>query len=127
MHIFIEIALIVAIATVLSSIMRLLRQPLIVGYILSGVIMGPYVLNLISSTDYIEVFSKLGIAILLFIIGLSLKPDIIREVGKVSFITGVGQITITSIVGFIIMRMLGFAASASIYGALALTFSSTII
>lgn len=127
MHIFIEIGIIIFIATIVSSIVRLFRQPSIVGYILTGVVVGPYLLNLVQSTEYIELFSKLGIAILLFIIGLSLKPDIIREVGKVSIVTGIGQIVVTSGIGFFIMRSLGFEVNASIYGALALTFSSTII
>lgn len=127
MNIFIEIGLIVFIATLVSSVMRIFRQPLIVGYIFTGVLVGPYFFNLIESTEYIELFSKLGIAILLFIIGLSLKPDVIREVGRVSLITGLGQILVTSFVGFYLMQFLGFGFSASIYGALALTFSSTII
>lgn len=127
MHIFIEIGIILAIATVVSALMRLLRQPLVVGYILSGVIVGPYFLNILTSTEYIELFSKLGIAILLFIVGLSLKPDIIREVGKVSLVTGLGQIIFTSLIGFFLIRALGFDDTASLYGAIALTFSSTII
>jgi len=127
MDIFIEIGIIVFIATLVSSIFRFLKQPSVVGYIFTGVIVGPYFLNLIESTEYIELFSKLGIAILLFIIGLGLKPEIIREVGKVSLITGMGQIIVTSFVGFYVMRILGFDVNSSIYGALALTFSSTII
>jgi Kef-type K+ transport system membrane component KefB len=127
MDIFIEIGIIVFIATVVSSIFRFLKQPSVVGYIFTGVVVGPYFLNLIESTEYIELFSKLGIAILLFIIGLGLKPEIIREVGKVSLITGMGQIIVTSFVGFYVMRILGFDVNSSIYGALALTFSSTII
>ncbi len=127
MHIFVEIVFIVCVATVVSSLMRFFKQPLIVGYILSGVILGPYFLNLLKSNDYMELFSKLGIAILLFIIGLSLKLNIIREVGKISLITGLGQIIVTSILGFFIMKFLGFGFLSSLYGALALTFSSTII
>ncbi len=127
MHIFIEIGLIIFVATIVSIVMRLLKQPLIVGYILSGIIVGPYLLNLTQSSQYIELFSKLGIAILLFIIGLSLKPDIVREVGKVSVITGLGQVIVTSILGFLLMKLIGFSNTISFYGALALTFSSTII
>lgn len=127
MEIFIEIGFILAITTVVSLFMRLLKQPLIVGYILSGIIVGPYFLDIISSTEYIELFSKLGIAILLFIVGLSLKPDIIREVGKISLVTGVGQVLATSLLGFFVMRLFGFDVMGSIYGAVALTFSSTII
>jgi Kef-type K+ transport system membrane component KefB len=127
MHIFIEIGLIVLFATVISFIMRFLKQPLIVGYILSGIVVGPYFLNFTQSTEYIELFSKLGITILLFIIGLNLKPDVIREVGKVSILTGIGQIIITSVAGFFVMHSLGFNNTISFYGAIALTFSSTII
>lgn len=127
MHIFIEIAFIILVATLVSSIMRLLKQPLIVGYILSGVIAGPYFLNLVGYTEYMEFFSKFGIVILLFIVGLNLKPNIIREVGKVSVLTGLGQIIITSILGFLLMQVLGFDIIASLYGAVALTLSSTII
>jgi len=127
MNIFIEIGFIVVIATLVCSIMRLLKQPLIIGYILSGIIVGPYFLNLIQSTEYIELFSKIGIAILLFIVGLNLKPDIIREVGKVSLFVGLGQIIFTSIVGFFIIRFLNFDFLSAILGAVALTFSSTII
>ena len=127
MSIFIEIGLIIFIATAISFLMRFLKQPLIVGYILSGIIVGPYFLNLIKSPEYIELFSKLGIAILLFIVGLSLKPDIVREVGKVSLITGISQVILTSVVGFFLMKFLGFSITASFFGAVALTFSSTII
>jgi Kef-type K+ transport system membrane component KefB len=127
MNIFVEIGLIIFIATAVSFFMRMLKQPLIVGYILSGILLGPYFLNLIQSTEAIELFSKLGIAILLFIVGLNLKPDIIREVGKVSLITGIGQMFITSILGFFLMRFIGLNITASIYGAIAITFSSTII
>lgn len=127
MHIFIEIGLILGIATLISLLMRLLRQPLVVGYILTGVIAGPFFLNLITSTEYIELFSKLGIAILLFVVGLSLSPNVIREVGKVSLVTGLGQIVFTSVIGFGLMKLLGFGNIASLYGAIALTFSSTII
>ena len=126
MEVFIEIGSIIFVATIVSIIMRLLKQPLIVGYILTGIVVGPYFLNIAQSTQYIELFSKLGIAILLFIIGLSLKPDIVREVGKVATITGFGQIILTSVLGFFVMKILGFNSTTSFYGAIALTFSSTI-
>lgn len=127
MNIFIEIGVIVLIATLISFIAKFLKQPLIIGYILSGIIIGPYFLNFIHSAEYIELFSKFGVAILLFTIGIHLKPKIIREVGKVSLITGIGQIIFTSGLGYLIMRFLGFNNIHSLYGAIALTFSSTII
>lgn len=128
MSIFVEIGIIILIATGVSIIMRLLKQPLVVGYILSGIIVGPYFLNLIEATgDYLDLFAKFGIAILLFIIGLSLKPDVIREVGKTSLIIGLGQVIFTSVAGFFLIKLLGFDFYSAILGAIALTFSSTII
>lgn len=127
MEIFIEIGIIVFIATLISLLMRFLKQPLVVGYILSGIIIGPYFLNFVSSSNYIEIFSKLGIAILLFIVGINLKPDVIREVGRVSLFIGIGQVIFTSVIGFLIFQLLNFNLIFSLLGAIALTLSSTII
>ncbi len=127
MSVFVELSIILVIATLISLIMRLLRQPFIVGYILTGILAGPYVLNILQSHGEMELFAKIGIAILLFILGLTLNPDIIKEVGKTSFIIGIGQITFTSLIGFLLVKFLGFNLLSSLYIAVALTFSSTII
>lgn len=124
---FLELSMILVVGTSIAIVMRMLRQPLIVGYIATGIIVGPYALNLLHSRDEMELFSKIGVSILLFIVGLTLNPDIVREVGKPAVITGIGQIIFTSLVGFFIILLLGFDAVAALYGAIALTFSSTII
>ena len=127
MEVFIELSIIIGITVLLAGIMRLLKQPLIIGYILAGIILSPHFLNVIRSTDTIVVFSQIGVALLLFIVGLGLSPKVIKEVGKVSLVTGIGQIVFTSLIGFFISRMLGFSPLVSLYIAIALTFSSTII
>ncbi|PIZ64078.1 sodium:proton exchanger [Candidatus Roizmanbacteria bacterium CG_4_9_14_0_2_um_filter_39_13] len=127
MEIFVELSVIIVIAMFVSLLMRALKQPLIVGYIFTGILVGPYFLNLIQNGDVIELFSKIGITILLFIVGLNLSPNVIREVGKVSLLTGIGQVLFTSIIGFFIATALGIDRIAAIYVAIALTFSSTII
>lgn len=127
MEVFIELSIIIGITVLVSGIMRLLKQPLIVGYILAGVIVSPYFFNVVRSTETIMVFSQIGIALLLFIVGLSLSPRVIREVGKVSLVAGIGQIIFTSLIGFFISKLLGFSIIVSLYIAVALTFSSTII
>lgn len=127
MEIFSELSTIIVIAMLVSLLMRVLRQPMIVGYIFTGVIVGPQVLNIVHSGEVLEVFSKLGITILLFIVGLNLSPKVIRDLGKVSFLTGVGQIVFTTFFGFIIAGMLGIKPLSALYVAIALTFSSTII
>lgn len=125
--VFIELSKILIITVVISGIMRLLRQPVIIGYILTGVIVGPVMLNIVSSTATLSTFSQIGIALLLFMVGLNLNPRVIKEVGKVSLITGIGQVVFTSFIGFIIARLLGFSAVISLYVSIALAFSSTII
>ena len=127
MEIFVELSVIIVIAMFVSLLMRALKQPLIVGYIFTGILVGPYFLNIIQNADVIELFSKIGITILLFIVGLNLSPNVIREVGKVSLLTGIGQVLFTSIIGFFIATALGIDRIAAIYVAIALTFSSTII
>ncbi len=127
MSFFFEISIIIFTAVFFGAIMKLLRQPLIVGYVLTGITVGPYVFNLLHSTSDIEVFSNIGISILLFIVGIHLNPEIIKEVGVTSFIVAVAQAVITSVTGFFVVRWLGFDAVSSAYSGAALAFSSTII
>jgi len=124
---FIQFALIILVVLGVSVITRLLKQPLIIGYIFSGIIVGPFVLNLIQESETLNVFSEMGIAFLLFIVGLYLSPKVIKEVGKISLVTGIGQILFTFLIGCLIGIILGFSTITSIYIAIALTFSSTII
>ncbi|MBI4101193.1 cation:proton antiporter [Candidatus Microgenomates bacterium] len=125
--IFLEISLILVIATAVAGVTALFRQPLIIGHIVTGILVGPSVFNLVKSTETAQLFSHIGVALLLFIIGLGLNPRVIREVGKVSLLTGMGQIVFTSALGFWLARLLGFSSTVALYIAVALTFSSTII
>lgn len=127
MEIFVELTIILALTTAISFFMRLLKQPLIVGYILAGILVGPYALNILESNSTLELFSKIGITILLFIVGLNLNPQVVKDVGKVSLITGVGQVIFTSAIGYLIALSLGLDSTSALYTAIALTFSSTII
>lgn len=127
MPVFLEITIVLLITMVISFVMKYIKQPLVVGYILAGIIVGPAVLDILHSHDTLDLFSKLGITILLFIVGLHLSPRVIKEVGKVSLITGVGQVLVTSVTGFAIALLLGIDKVAAVYVAIALTFSSTII
>ena len=107
-NVFIELSVIILIAIGFAALMRLLRQPLIIGYILTGIVVSPYFLGLFRSSEDITTFGQVGVALLLFMVGLSLNPQVIREVGRVSIITGVGQLLFTAIVGFFIAKVLGF-------------------
>ncbi len=127
MDVFIEVSVLLVIATIVASIMQLLRQPLIIGHIITGLLVGPAVFDLVQSTEVVDLFSHMGIALLLFIIGLGLNPKIIREVGKIAVLTGVGQILFTISIGFLLASWLGFSAVEAFFIALGMAFSSTII
>jgi Kef-type K+ transport system membrane component KefB len=126
-EVFFQISIALIIVLAVSFLIRLLKQPLIIGYILSGILIGPLVFNLFPNKETLEIFSQFGIAFLLFIVGIHLNPKTIKEVGKISLITGIGQVVFTSIIGYFIGSFLGFSWITSIYLAVALTFSSTII
>lgn len=125
--IFLDVAIIVCTVVLLVLVMRMLRQPIIISYILAGIILSPYGLNVIRSYHELEIFSHMGVSFLLFMVGLGLNPTVIRDLGRVSLVTGVGQVVFTSIIGYGIGRVLGFDAVTALYVAVALTFSSTII
>lgn len=124
---FIEMSMIIVLAVVISGIMKLLRQPIIIGYIFTGIIAGPLFLNIVTSTDVVTTLSHFGIVFLLFVAGLSMNPKVMKSVGKISLITGVGQVLFTTVIGFLIAKLLGFPDISALYIAIALTFSSTII
>lgn len=105
----------------------ILRQPLIVAFIAVGIFAGPSVLGIAQSSDSIDLLADLGIAVLLFLVGIKLDLKLVRTMGTVALATGLGQVAFTSIFGFLICLALGFDVVTSIYIAVALTFSSTII
>ena len=126
-QLFVELAIVLVVTFVISMLMNKLKQPLLVGYILTGVVAGPIFFNLLSDPTSYEVFAHIGVAFLLFIVGLQLNLKLVKEVGMISVITGIGQIVFTTLFGFLINLWLGFAWVPSLLIAVALTFSSTII
>jgi Kef-type K+ transport system membrane component KefB len=123
------ISLIVGIAAVVSILARVFRQPPIIAYLISGVLVGPMFLGLINSSsgDYLQLFARMGIALLLFIVGLSLDFRVLKEIGKVAGLAGLGEIIVTSLAVFGLSLWLGFTYSAALYLAAALAFSSTVV
>lgn len=125
--IFAQLSLVIAVVAIVSIIMKLLRQPLIVGYILTGILVGPSFLHLIQDKETFEGFSKIGIALLLFIIGLGLNLDIIRKLGKTVLTVAVLEIGAMMILGYLVSIAIGLSSTDALFVGVALTFSSTII
>lgn len=125
--IFTEIAVILLLAATVGAIGVRLRQPLIVAFIAVGILIGPSGLEWVAPNDRVDLLAKLGIALLLFVVGLKLDLHIIRSMGPVALATGLGQVAFTSLIGYLIALLLGLPPVPALYVAVALTFSSTII
>jgi len=125
--VFLDMGVILGLAVVGGALAQLLRQPLIVAFIAVGILLGPSAFSLVTHSSEIELFARLGIALLLFVVGLKLDLHIIRTVGPVALASGLGQVIFTSAVGYVIALLLGMSPVAALYVAVALTFSSTII
>ena len=125
--VFYEVAALLVLASAVGMIGVLLRQPLIVSFIAVGILAGPSVFGLARSDEHINLFAELGIAVLLFHVGLKLDIKLVRMLGPVALIAGLGQVAFTFVIGFGIGLALGLDTTTNIYVAVALTFSSTII
>jgi Kef-type K+ transport system membrane component KefB len=124
---FFEIGAIIVLAAVLSFIAYSMRQPLILAYIITGMLAGASMLDLTTNLEMFDALSQIGIAFLLFTVGLGLDWRKMRNVGLVSFIVGLTQIILTSVAIYPVAVLFGFDALTSLFLSLAFSFSSTII
>lgn len=124
---FTEIAALLALAAGVGALALQLRQPLIVAFIFVGLLAGPSALGWVRAQDEIDLLAQLGVAVLLFVVGLKLDLKLVRHLGPVALATGIGQLAFTIVFGFLIALGLGMDWVKALYVAVALTFSSTII
>ena len=124
---FSEIAAVLAVAAGIGALALWLRQPLIIAFIFAGILLGPAGLDWVHAFDQVDLFAKLGIGLLLFVVGLKLDPHLIRSVGPVAMVAGLGQMAMTAAFGYVLALALGMTPMTAFYVAAALTFSSTII
>jgi len=124
---FAEIAMLLCIAAGAGLVSVRLRQPVLIAYIVVGIVAGPAVLGLVEAHDQINLLAQTGVAVLLFLVGLRLDLHHLRHIGPVALATGLGQLAFTILFGFLIIFGMGRGVMEAIYVAVALTFSSTII
>lgn len=122
-----EFAALLLASTLVGMLAVRLKQPLIVAFILVGIVVGPSFLDMLSGDQHISLLAEVGVTILLFVVGLKLDMHLVRHLGMVALATGLGQLTFTIVLGFAIGLGLGFDWVSALYIAVALTFSSTII
>jgi Kef-type K+ transport system membrane component KefB len=121
-----DLGLIVIAGAIGAAVGRWARVPTIVVYLLVGLLLGP-ALGVVEIDHALEIISELGIALLLFLVGLELSLDKIRDVGRVAFVAGIGQVVFTAAGGMVLSLGLGYGVVESLFIATALTFSSTVV
>lgn len=125
--VFNETAALLVLGAALGFVGQWLRQPLIVAFIVAGIVAGPDVLGVVSSAVHVQVLGELGVAVLLFLVGLKLDPGLLRTLGPVALVTGSAQVLLTALAGAGVALGLGMPVRTAAIIGLALTFSSTII
>ena len=121
-----DLGFMVVTAAVFAFLGKLIKMPSIVAYILAGMALGP-VFGVVELDHSLELISELGVALLLFLVGLELSLQKIKDLGRVAFILGGLQVLLTSVGGFGIATLMGFGLMESVFLAATVTFSSTVV
>jgi CPA2 family monovalent cation:H+ antiporter-2 len=122
-----DLAVVTIIASVVAFLFYKLKQPMIIGYLIAGIIIGPYTLNLIGQTQYLSVFAEIGVVLLLFTIGLEFPIRKLRTIGKVVIgVSGI-EIALMIMISWLVGVTLGWGFYDTLFLGAALASSSTTI
>lgn len=124
-----DLAVIMFVAAIMMAITYKLKQPMVIGYILAGMIIGPYTLpfSLVSSIETINLMAELGIIMLLFGVGTEFPIAKLRSIGRVSLVVALSEALGTLMIVFFTAQTLGFSFFDSMFLALALSITSTVV
>ncbi len=124
-----DFAIIMIVAAAMLAITYKLKQPMIIGYILAGMVIGPYTppFSLIRNVETVNVFAELGIIMLLFVVGTEFPIAKLRSVGRTSMIVAVSETLGTLVISFFVAQALQLSFFDSIFLALAMSITSTVV
>jgi CPA2 family monovalent cation:H+ antiporter-2 len=124
-----DFAVIMIIASIMALISYKLKQPMIMAYIVAGMIIGPHTppFSLIAHVDVLHVFAEIGIILLLFVIGMEFPIEKLKNIGKKATFIAVAEASGTFVAGYFASQALGFGFFDSLFLALAISVTSTVI
>lgn len=124
-----DFAVIMVIASVMALISYKLKQPMIMAYIIAGMIIGPFTppFSLITHVEILHVFAEIGIILLLFVIGMEFPLEKLKNIGKKATVIAVAEASGTFMAGYLVSQALGFSFYDSLFLALAISVTSTVI
>lgn len=129
-QIFQDFAVIMIVASVMTLISYKLKQPVIIGYIIAGMIIGPYTppFSLILNIDILSLFAEIGVVLLLFVVGMEFPIQKLRELGRKILVIGITEAFGTFAIGTLVgLNVLHYSLSDSMFLALAISVTSTVI
>ena len=124
-----DFAVIMIVAAIMVLLTYKLKQPMVLGYILAGMIIGPYTppFPLLQDIETINIFAELGIIMLLFVIGTDFPIHKLRSVGRISIVVALAELVGTLFFTLLVSQQLGLSFYDSIFIALAMSITSTVI
>ena len=125
-----DFSVIMIIASAMAFISYKLKQPLVIGYIIAGIIIGPHTppFSLILNQDILNLFAEMGVILLLFVVGMEFPIEKLRRIGKKALIIALSEALGTFSIGFSVsFFILHFSLFDSAFAALAISVTSTVI
>lgn len=124
-----DFAIIMILASIMALISYKLKQPLAIGYIIAGIIIGPHTppFSLIWHMDILNLFAEIGIILLLFVVGMEFPIEKLRSIGKKASVIAIAEALGTFTIGFIVAQYLHYSVFNSLFLALAISVTSTVI
>ena len=124
-----DFAVIMIVAAIMLFITHKLKQSMVIGYLIAGMIIGPYTppFTLINEIETVNIFAELGIIMLLFVIGIEFPIAKLKQIGKISMMVGLTESIGTLIITFFVAQRLGFTIFDSMFLGLAMSITSTVV
>jgi CPA2 family monovalent cation:H+ antiporter-2 len=117
-----DLAILMLVAAIMLAVTRKLKQPMVIGYIIAGMIIGPYTppFPLVNSIETINLLAELGIIMLLFIVGTEFPIAKLRAIGKKALVIALSEAFGTFAIGYIVGQQMGLALFDSLFLALSI-------
>lgn len=126
-HFFSPFSLILGAVVLSLGVMKILKQPMIIGYIVAGTLITFLFPHFFQHSEGYSQFSEIGIAFLLFIVGMELNPGMLKKIGMKTILIGIAQVVLTTLLGAGVSLVWGFEPMTAVYLGFGFAFSSTIV
>ncbi len=124
-----DFTIIMIAASIMAMVSYKLKQPMVIGYIIAGMIIGPFTppFSLISNFDVLNLFAEIGVILLLFVVGMEFPIEKLRKIGKRALVIAFSEGLGTFAIGFLVCQALNYSLADSLFLALAISVTSTVI